>query len=157
MCMCYYYLISVESHIYKAKREMNELELDNSEDEETTFWTKLLSKQLKPVSVQLQQTNELGLKLKSLRNSTLATILLINIMWLVLLYTLTFPRLVKYNLPEQAFQLVFLGTYGIIILVSFVAMIIHRFVMLMHFLGRLQEMEDPNRDYFTHSINSTTG
>eukprot|EP00731_Ephydatia_muelleri_P007824 Em0004g162a len=45
--------------------------------------------------------------LKALRNATLAVLLLINIMWIVLLYTLQFPELVKYNLPSKAFEALF--------------------------------------------------
>lgn len=141
LCYDIYLCYSVESHIYKAKREMKQLEPDNVWDEETNFWNSILSKELKPVAVRLQKTNEIGQKLKSLRNSTLAIIFLINITWLILLYTLTFPHLVSYHLPEQAFQLLFLGTYGIIIFVSFVAMILHRFVTLIHFLGKPQVTE----------------
>ena len=107
------------------------------EDDEAKFWRAILSKELKPVTVRLQQTSkEIGQKLKSLRNSTLAMIVLVNILWIILLYTVTFPQLKKYDLPERAFQLLFLAVYGIIILVSSLAMLAHRFLMLMQFLGR---------------------
>lgn len=134
----------VEVQIYEAKRDINGIPFGamDAQDEEFQFWTRILSKELKPVTVRLQQTSkEIGQKLKSLRNSTLAGIFLINVMWIILLYTVTFPQLDKYGLPEKAFQLLFLGVYGIIILVSFVAMLAHRFIMLMHFLGRPEVVE----------------
>ena len=121
---------------------MDKLNLLIKEDEETKFWSDILTKELKPVTVRLQQTSkEIGQKLDSLRNSTLAIILLVNIMWLLLLYTVTFPQLGTYGLTDRAFQLLFLGIYGIIIILSFVAMVLHRFIMLMQFLGRQQVVE----------------
>ena len=127
----------VELQIYETKQDMDGLEPKEEEDEETEFWSNILSKELKPVTVQLQQeSKEIGQKLKSLRNTTLAIILLVNIMWLVLLFTVTFPHLEAYGLTDRVFQLLFLGIYGIIILLSFVAMLLHRFIMLMQFVGR---------------------
>ena len=113
-------------------------------DEESLFWIDILSKELKPVTHQLQQTSTdiIGQKLKTLRNASLGIFLLINLMWIVLLYSLTFPQLEKYNLPEQAFQLLFLAVYGFIFLMSFVAMLMHRCIMLMHFLGRPEIIKD---------------
>ena len=96
-----------------------------------------MNRELKPVTVRLQQASkEIGQKLKALRNSTLALMLLINIMWIILLYTVTLPQLLKYGLPERAFQLLFLAVYGFIVMVSFVAMLAHRFLMLIQYLGR---------------------
>ena len=133
---------TVELQIYQTKRDMDKLNLLIKEDEETKFWSDILSKELKPVTVRLQQASkEIGQKLDSLRNSTLAFILLVNIMWLLLLYTVTFPQLGAYGLTDRAFQLLFLGIYGIIIILSFFAMVLHRFIMLMQFLGRQQVVE----------------
>ena len=113
-----------------------------------------MSKELKPVTVRLQQASkEIGQKLKTLRNSTLALIFLINVMWLILLYTVTLPQLVEYDLPERAFTLLFLAVYGVIILVSTVAMLMHRFLMLIHFLGRpevLKEATQREHEEITH-------
>ena len=136
-------LTAVEVQIYKVKKAVNRILAASSTEEERKFWDKHLSAELKPVTVRLQQTSkEIGRKLKDLRNATLALILLVNIMWIILLYTVTFPQLVKYNLPEKAFQLLFLAVYGIIIVVSFFAMLAHRFVTLMHFLGRPEVVRD---------------
>ena len=136
---------SVEIQIQKAKTELSDVVPESIEDKdkEARFWKRLVSNELHPVTVRLQQTSkEIGQKLKALRNSTLALIFLINIMWIILLYTVTLPQLVKYGLPERAFQLLFLAVYGFIILVSFAAMLVHRFLMLIHFLGRPEVFEE---------------
>ena len=128
--------------IHEAKRDISFIPMVDMPKEEVEFWERVMSNELKPITVRLQQTSKvIGQKLKSLRNSTLAVILLINIVWIILLYTVTFPQLEKYNLPQKAFQLVFLAVYGIIIVVSFFAMLAHRLVMLMHLLGRPQVVE----------------
>ena len=142
---------------------MSCIPLTELENEECRFWKKILSQELKPVTIQFQQTSkDTAQKLKSLRNATLAILLLINIMWIVLLYTVTFPQLEEYDLPAKAFQLLFLAVYGLIILVSFIALLAHRLIMLMQFLGRPQVVEDamapPPADFaeVTIAIRETT-
>ena len=142
---------AVEIQIYKAKGELSRIPtISIHDDDEEAFWAKILAKELKPVTVRLQQASkEIGQKLKALRNSTLALILLVNIMWIILLYTVTLPQLVMYGLPERAFQTLFLAVYGFIVLVSFVAMLVHRFLMLIQFIGRPEVVDEaigPNSD-----------
>lgn len=108
---------------------------------ESEFWKLLIKEKLKPVKVQLTQTEDLKRQLKSVRNTVLAILLLVNLMWIILLYTLTFPRLSDYDLPVRAFSLVFLGVYGIIVIVQFLTLIIHRVVTLVHYLGRIRPDE----------------
>ena len=135
--------LSVEVQIFHTKKDVKKIPAVSIDDEESLFWTNILSKELKPVTYQLQQTStDIEQKLKTFRNITLGIILLINLMWIILLYTVTFPQLKKYDLPEQAFQLLFLAVYGFIFLISFVAMLMHRCIMLMHFLGRPEIIKD---------------
>ena len=144
---------TVEVQIYQAKKDIKNITAVAIQDdhEEFHFWSNILSKELKPVTFQLQQTStDIGQKLKTLRNTTLAVGLLINIMWIILLYTITFPHLKKYDLPEKAFQLLFLAVYGLIIIISFVAMLAHRCIMLMHFLGRPQVVREANGEGFVN-------
>ena len=109
--------------------------------EESTFWKGLIKDKLKPVRVQLTQTKDLKQQLKSLRNTVLAILLLVNLMWIILLYTLSFPRLSDFDLPERTFSLVFLAVYGIIVVVQFLTLICHRVVTLIHYLGRIKPEE----------------
>jgi hypothetical protein len=136
---------SVEIQIHKAKRDLSSIDPApiDSKDREAQFWQNILSNELKPIKVRLQQASkEIGQKLKTLRNSTLALMFLINIMWIILLYTVEVPHLVKHDLPERAFHLLFLAVYGFIVLVSFAAMLIHRFLMLIQFLGRPEVFDE---------------
>ena len=103
---------------------------------EYRFWESLAEHTLKPESANLGKVEELKEKLKNLRNLALLVLLLTNIMWIVFLYTLVFPQLTDYNLPDRAFSLLFLAIFSVIILIQFIAMIFHRFVTLVHLLAR---------------------
>ena len=116
--------------------------LGSTDKEEADFWTNLIHQGLKPVSVRFQgQVEDLKQSLRSLRNGTLAVLFLVNIMWIVLLYTLEFPELEDYGLESRGFQLLFLAVYGFIIIVQFLTLICHRIVTLVHYLGRIQPDE----------------
>ena len=96
---------------------------------------------LKPETVRFTPIDDLKANLKSLRNSVLAILLLVNLMWIILLYTLEFSQLIDYGLESRAFQTLFLAVYGIIIVVQFVTLLCHRSVTLVHYLGRTQPDE----------------
>ena len=135
-------LVTVEHKIHLTKPILEgvaKLELDDDDDK---FWKEVLAvgKPLRPIEASFKSDIDLNLKkaLKTLRNATLAVLLLINIMWIVLLYTLQFPELQKYNLPTKAFEILFLAVYALIILVQFGAMIVHRGVTLVHYLARVE-------------------
>ena len=109
--------------------------------DEYKFWLDLATNKLKPESANLGKVDELKEKLRNLRNLALLVLLLTNIMWIVFLYTLIFPQLRKYNLPDRAFSLFFLAMFSIIICIQFVAMIFHRFITLVHLLARTKLKE----------------
>lgn len=89
------------------------------------------------------QVKDIHKSLLSLRNSVLAILLLVNLMWIVLLTSLMFWELQQYDNNPRAFQLLYLAVYGFIILVQFFAMLAHRGVTLMHYLGRAKPSEAP--------------
>ena len=117
------------------------MESDNIDHLEANFWEELIYQKLKPISARFTQVEDIVQSLRSLRNSILVVILLVNILWIVLLYTLSFPTLAEYGLDPRGFQLLFLAVYGIIIIVQFITMICHRAVTLVHFLGRVKRSE----------------
>ena len=96
---------------------------------------------MKPETVRFTPIDDLKANLKSLRNSVLAILLLVNIMWIILLYTLEFSQLIDYGFESRAFQTLFLAVYGIIIVIQFVTLLCHRSVTLVHYLGRTQPAE----------------
>ncbi len=107
-------------------------------DDETQFWKDLIFKKLKPVSAQLTAIEEIKESLRSLRNTVLVVLFLVNIMWIIALYTVQFPRLADYGIDPRAFQLLFLFVYGFIIIVQFFMMICHRGITLVHYFGRVR-------------------
>ena len=111
---------------------------DSSYKEENTFWTNLIKDTLKPQSANFSKVDELKEKLTDLRNLSVLILFLINVMWIVFLYTLVFPQLTKYNLPEKAFSLLFLFIFSIILLIQFFAMLFHRFKTLLHLLAGIR-------------------
>ena len=110
-------------------------EVSDACEKENEFWEKLAKDKLQPESANFSKVEELKEKLKSLRNFSLLVLLLTNIMWIVFLYTLVFPQLTDYNLPDRAFSLLFLSVFSVIIVIQFIAMIFHRFVTLLHLLA----------------------
>ena len=131
----------------ELRKKETETQIDNlpAKDlcsKEAVFWEKLIPNKLKPVSVHFQgQIKDLKQSLRALRNTTLCVLLLVNIMWIVLLYSLNFPELENYGLDKRGFELLFLAVYAFIIIVQFIALICHRMVTLVHYLGRIQPSE----------------
>ena len=119
---------------------------------ENTFWVELVRDKLQPESANLGKTDELKTKLKDLRNLSVLIIFLINVMWIVFLYTLVFPQLTKYNLPDKAFSLLFLFVFSFIVLIQFCAMVVHRFKSLRHLLAGIRP-KDNNSCRLVHSEN----
>jgi len=120
------------------------VELDDRErkvEPEEKFWNDLIKRKLKPVSQKFQPNKDLHQSLESLRNYCLVLLLLVNLMWIVLLSSLTFWQLQQYNIDPRAFQLLFLVVYGIIIVIQFFTMLAHRVVTLVHYLGRAKPRE----------------
>ena len=108
-----------------------------AQDLEEQFWTDLIADKLKPIPPQLASgTDGLKKSLRSLRNASLVALFLVNIMWIIVLYLVTFPRLALYGLDPRAFQLLFLAVYGFIIIIQSIAMVCHRGITAVHYFGR---------------------
>ena len=126
---------------------MNEVDVCEMKDvvpdkNEVEFWDQLANTTLKPESANLGKVEELKEKLTNLRNLSVLILLLINVMWIVFLYTLKFPELIKYGLPDKAFSLLFLIIFSVIMVIQFVAMIFHRFETLLHLLAGIRSKDN---------------
>ena len=109
---------------------------------EKDFWNDLIKdRQLKPISEQFVSQEKVKKSLRSLRNFSLAVLFFVNIMWVIVMYTVQFPRLELYGLNDRAFQLLFLAVYSFIIIIQFIAMIFHRVITLIHYFGRITYKE----------------
>ena len=148
--LVYFNFISGEQNKRKTKGIIDHLvslNLKDTNEEEFKFWTKLIKDKLKPVALKFTQVKDVQKSLERLRNLVLAALLLINLMWIVLLFSLTFWQLQQYSIDPRAFQLLFLGVYGFIIGIQFFTMLAHRAVTLIHCLGRVKPKEvEPERN-----------
>lgn len=139
------FLFAVELRIRRTATVIENVQytdICSTKPDEADFWKTLIDLKLKPVSVRFQgQIKDLKQSLRSLRNQTLALLFLVNILWIILLYTLEFPELADYGLDSRGFQLLFLAVYGFIIIVQFITLLCHRIVTLVHYLGRTKPSE----------------
>ena len=107
--------------------------------EEKDFWNNKLTTTLGPIPGEHTKANELKEALKNLRNIILIALFLINLIWIVLLYSLTFSKLEGFNINPQVLSILFLAVYGLIVLVQFAVMLIHRLITLAHYIARLNQ------------------
>ena len=133
-----------------------ELHEDIDVGNEHKFWANLAKGTLKPESVNLSNVDDLKQKLKTLRNLSVLILFLINVMWIVFLYTLVFPELTKYNLPDRAFSLLFLFVFSIILLIQFLAMVIHRFKTLLHLLAGIRSKDSNVEQWVGEDVEDVT-
>ena len=120
----------------RTRRALEKMEAcEEYPKEEEKFWKTLVKSYLKPESANLSNVNELKKKLTDLRNYSVLVLLLTNVMWIIFLYTLAFPQLAKFNLPDRAFSLLFVAVFSFITIIQFVAMVFHRFATLLHVLA----------------------
>ena len=134
-------LLPVEQRMYQTKGEIENVDDVKLDAKETEFWKNLIKNKLKPLSTQLTSIEEIKQSLRSLRNTMLVILFLVNIMWITALYSVEFPRLADYGFDPRAFQLLFLAVYGFIIIVQFVMMLLHRGITLVHYFGRITPVQ----------------
>eukprot|EP00731_Ephydatia_muelleri_P007925 Em0004g263a len=138
------YLTEEEKRVHETRKMLveNEDMLDTESNVECLYWTELLrvGKPLRPLAA--KPDHKLEIEMKSLRNITLAFLLLINVMWIVLLYTLQFPELQYFNLPTKAFEVFYLAVYTLIVSVQFCALVIHRGITFIHYLANVGSTRD---------------
>ena len=158
-------IIVLLCNFFIVERKMSDIKgiLDNMtetslEHEEEEFWKKLIAKHLKPIPTQLTSMEEVKKSLRNLRNVSLVGLFLVNIMWIIVMYTVKFPQLEIYGFDARAFQLLFLAVYGFIIILQFIGMVCHRGVTLVHYFGRITlkeaERKDDEESSIAGSINS---
>ena len=139
------------------KNEDEDVKNTDKDINEHKFWADLAQGKLKPESNnKLDNVDELKQKLKILRNLSVLILFLLNVMWIVFLYTLVFPQLSKYNLPDRAFSLLFLFIFSIILLIQFFAMVIHRFKTLLHLLAGIRQTDSHVEQWVGEDVEDVT-
>ncbi|XP_046555805.1 uncharacterized protein LOC124265054 [Haliotis rubra] len=117
----------VDSSQKQLLRHVNTAECD--------FWRQLIDKCLKPTSKTFGIEAELKGRLGELRNSWLMVLAVSNSLWLILIITLAAKTQFKI-FGANSLGLSFLLIFGTLLVIQFLAMIIHRISTLVHFLAR---------------------
>lgn len=133
-------MFSDEVLIRNAKKILKEdHQQEDLEDKELVFWTEKISETLTPVPEGLTEAAELKDSLDSLRNNTLIAMLLVNLIWIVLFLSFTIDELKIINIDTEVLVIVFLAVYGVILIIQFVTMLMHRLITISHYIARLNE------------------
>ena len=129
-----------EERIAEAEMALNTDQVNNClEDDEKEFWLHTIENVLKPTPDSLTRVNELRDDLNNLRNHALIAMFLINLIWLIVFSLFTFDELNSFGFGNQALGLLFLAVFGILLLVQFIGMLLHRLVTLAHYIARLSQ------------------
>ena len=130
-----------EKRIRETKSKLDQAlvtEAVTPEENETEFWKKMVKGVLCPESTLLDgNTEELKGNLKELRNKTVITLVFINLMWICMLVLIQHTVLqASLRIQEAPFSALFLAIYFVVILIQFVALVIHRLETFLHILAR---------------------
>ena len=129
-----------EERIAEAEMALNTDPVNSClEDDEEEFWLHTIESVLKPTPDSLTRVNELRDDLNSLRNHALIAMFLINFIWLIVFSLFTFDELQSFGFGNKVLGLLFLAVFGILLLVQFIGMLLHRLVTLAHYIARLSQ------------------
>ncbi len=89
------------------------------------------------IKANTQEEKKIEETLYTLRNTSLAALFVVNLLWILLLNTIEFVEIHAYIKPfrVKTFELVFLSLYALLLFIQFAAMIIHRITTLVHYIG----------------------
>ncbi|XP_023931464.1 uncharacterized protein LOC112041925 [Lingula anatina] len=102
---------------------------------EHDFWCSLRKRCLLPESKIFGTEDELKAKLVDLRNGYLMIFAVVNSLWLIFIMLLTNQK-VLFLLGSNPLGLAFLFVFGFVLIIQFLAMIVHRFAAWMHMIAR---------------------
>ena len=123
------------------------------EDDEITFWKELIDAYLKPLEEDAEKQKQTQQELIELRNKVCLIFILINSLFIIIVFTLqqvtadggsltvqlpcadTTNNGTKHDLHPQAIEpisVAFTLVFGILLLVQFLCMLTHRFATLLH-------------------------
>ena len=133
----FYFL--VERKIREARQTLNRVPLRNLKEDndgiEYEFWTRLRERCLLPESKAFGQHSELADRLAELRNSVVVCLVVANLVWIILIFTLT-KRAELNVVGTNPLGLSFLVVFGTILAIQFLTMLWHRMSTVLHFLAR---------------------
>lgn len=122
---------------------------------ENKFWKKLVKSDpddpgiLKPEEAHLNpETDVLKRKLEDLRNNMVVALLLVNIIWVAMVLSFQIPALEQWGIKQAAFPVLFLVIYFAVLVVQFLALIVHRVETLLHVLARTNMPRKAKGDWY---------
>ncbi|KAL5019917.1 hypothetical protein ScPMuIL_002809 [Solemya velum] len=132
------HLVSSERKTMEMKRQLenattHKLKIVNVE--ENNFWERLKKECLLPTSKAYGLEDELKGKLASLRNSWLMILAVSNTLWLILIVTLA-DKAELTVIGSNPLGLSFVFIFGVIFVIQFMCMWVHRILTLSHYLAR---------------------
>ncbi|XP_028399424.1 uncharacterized protein LOC114522855 isoform X2 [Dendronephthya gigantea] len=133
------YPSAIERKIREARLTLNRVPLRSLKDDndgiEHEFWTRLRELRLLPESKAFGQYSELADKLAELRNSVVVCLVVANLVWIILIFTLTLRT--QLNVADtNPLGLGFLIVFGVILVIQFITMLWHRVSTVLHFVAR---------------------
>lgn len=108
---------------------------DDGDGVEYDFWIRLRELRLLPESKAFGQYAELADKLADLRNSVVLCLVVVNLIWIILMYLLTLKTQLDV-VDTNPLGLGFLIVYGILLAIQFFTMLWHRVTTVLHFIAR---------------------
>ncbi|XP_060580172.1 chitin synthase chs-2-like isoform X1 [Ruditapes philippinarum] len=127
------------SHAQKKQVEAcNAIEEKRSEEqnnEVTDFWKQVGEECLRPRSTVFESDEHLKVKLKDSRDMWLLVFAMINVLWLILISTLADKGKLLGVFGSNPIGFAVIAVYGVVLIIQFFAMIIHRISTFLHFLG----------------------
>ncbi|KAF4523722.1 hypothetical protein B566_EDAN011586 [Ephemera danica] len=105
---------------------------------EKVFWKALIRKYLKPIEKDVEKEKRIAEDLKSLRNKTILGFFLLNAMFVMTLILMQMNKEIRITneyLVLEPIGLLFLISFGIVIFIQFLAMLVHRMDTFLHILS----------------------
>ncbi|XP_053388115.1 uncharacterized protein LOC123541765 isoform X2 [Mercenaria mercenaria] len=125
-----------EEKIEKARKALQKNIPEDHSNGLQQFWTDLIKLCLVPQSSAFGSENTLKERLSKLRNTWLVIFALSNILWLILISTLAAEGHLLSVFGSNPVGFIVVVLFGFILILQFLAMFVHRFSTLKHFLAR---------------------
>ncbi|XP_053391053.1 uncharacterized protein LOC123531044, partial [Mercenaria mercenaria] len=156
-----------EQKIAKVRGDLKTVRFDEMVNKkEKEFWVRLIKKALQPQSNAFGSDKVLKEKLCALRNTWLISFGLSNILWLILIMTLSEKGHLLGVFGSNPVGFIVVLLFGFILIIQFLAMICHRFSTLKHYLARAPYIcgsdknvmwEYDNKSYSEYDTQEKTG
>ena len=120
----------------RDKMSSSSVLMGNLPDDELNFWNRLKKHCLLPEQDAFNHSKELGEKLSEMRTRVFITWFVANALWMTFIGTITYQGSSIQLMGESFVGVIFTFLFAFILLIQFVALLIHRIETLIHFIAR---------------------